>query len=242
MKESLRIGIVVVTMNDLHLSKEMAPTLIPSMGDTAYNLVCVDGGSTDGSVEFWQKYCQVIGKHDIPALKDLGYEPHQLQSFAACLNLGMKSMYNEVSCFVQLHPDMTFPYQGWADVLADYLENHPDVGRVAADEYNKQPIKPGDRNERAGNNPCIMLSKVAAQALIDNDGYIYDEAYMQAGGWEDWDIHRRLMKLGFKIMITPDAVIQHPGMMTRKRPGSHIAQGKNALHYFKKFGDYKCPV
>jgi GT2 family glycosyltransferase len=238
-----RIGIIVCTFNDFHLSQTMYSSLAASMPvDEPYALVCIDGGSTDDSVDFWQSKCSVLGPHDPDVLRTFGRTPEQMKSFAACLNLGIEYL-EECDYIVQIHPDMVFIQPGWANKMAEYLDDHPDVGRVASEQLVHASIEDiMKRKERPGNNPCMCFPKATIEKLNRKYGYVYDEGFTRAGGWEDWDLNRRIIALGLRVMITPTAVIKHPGMSSRKYPGSAKAETYNAQHYFKKYGDYKCPV
>ena len=237
------IGIITVTFNDLHLSQQMYPSLAASMPvDEPYALVCVDGGSTDGSVDFWQSKCSVFGPHDPDILRTFGRTPEQMQSFAACLNLGIEYL-EECDHIVQVHPDMTFPQPGWANKMAQYLDEHPDVGRVASEQCVNATIEEVmARPERPGNNPCMMISGATIKKLKRKYDYVYDEGFLLACGGEDWDINFRIIKLGLRVMITPTAAIRHPGMLSRKRSGIDKETAHNMRHYFKKWGTYQPPV
>jgi len=216
--------------------------MVASMPDEQYALVCVDGGSTDDSVAFWRSKCSVLGPHDPDVLRGLGRTPQQMQSFAACLNLGIEYLEG-CDHIVQIHPDMIFPQHGWANKMAQYLDEHPDVGRVASEQIVNATVEQAmAKPERPGNNPCVMFPKATIDKLNRKYGYVYDEEFKLAGGFEDWCCNRRILALGLRVMITPTAVIKHVGMQSRKYPGSHKAESFNARHYFKKYGDYKAPV
>ena len=237
------IGFCVVTYNDIHLSRQMYQSLIASLGSDSFALACVDGGSTDDSTVFWQTKCKVLHAGDNETemiLRNKNKSSDLFNRFSFCLNLGFEYLLQDpvITHIVQIHPDMRFPQKNWAENMASFLDQHDDVGRVGADQLST-PVN--QRKERLGNMPCEMWPRKVLDMLIEKDGCIYDENFEAAGGYEDWDINRRLMKYGMRVMITPTAVIEHPGMLSRKN-NSVEYERKNAGYYFKKWGDYKASL
>jgi len=99
---------------------------------------------------------------------------------------------------------------------------------------------------RPGNSCPWIIRKKALDELLIRDGCYFDEQYEYCGGYEDWDLNRRLIDNGHKVLITTKARVKHEGMVSRKKPRKISAYSNagraNADRYTKKWGDTKCPV
>jgi len=251
------IGLLVVSFNDLGLSQRMYPSLVESMTpDTQYGLLCVDGGSSDGSVAFWQSKCEVIGEQNRDYLVKSGRQPQEFNHLSVCLNVGLSDyLEREAEYIVWIHPDHLFPQVGWLDKLVEYMKRHPEVGKGAADELVKKvdtqlingPTEELTKvgavgQERPGNAQLVIWPAWALAKMKEKYGYLYDERFTGIGGYEDWDFNRRIIEMGYKVVITPEARVQHIGMGTRHKTGKLIDEQNNVRQYHRKWGDTNNPV
>ena len=248
----MSVGLLVCSYNDRDLSEEMYPSLLASIQPESppfgWGIVCVDAGSTDGSVDFWEGNCPVIHKDNMQLLGPgmLNMDGEDLKHLSKALNAGFKLMMlgdaegkHKYDYICHIHPDMKFPQANWLETLTKYMDDNPDVAKLAAD-YASLPESA--RTERPGNQCPWIMRVTAAQELIDDDGFIFDPGYIGIGGLEDWDINARLINLGYKVWITPTVVVEHEGMGTRKRHDTNADATANRKYYHEKWGAFSPPV
>ena len=237
----MTVGLLICSFNDLELSKVMYPSLVKSMpSHIPYGIVVVDGGSTDGSLEFWKSKAPVIHPGDSELLKRLNAEPGDLRHLSRSLNIGGKYLMasGEYSHILHPHPDMEFPQEGWVDVMVKYLKKEPKIAKLSADWDH---LRMGDRE----GNQCPWIMPVSViKEMIEDDGYWFDPEFRGIGGSEDWDLNCRLINKGYRVTITSDAIVEHEGMGTRGQKGRDTNQDAlyNRGYYVSKWGTHMSPV
>lgn len=218
----MRTGIFLTTFNLLEMTKKTIASLIQNTEN--YDFVVVDNNSTDGTQE-WVK------QQGIPII-----EFDKQTDLTVALNAGIRYFLNKDNdrfmydvCWI--HNDMTF-YPQWLEKLEEYFRQHEKCGKVAPHNM-RDALAP----ERSGNElPCLIRGH-----LLKRIGF-YDERYIGIGGYEDWDLNRRIINEGFTVMITPESKVYHIGMATRSLRNTNPEQEYNNHQYFLKWGDRKCPI
>lgn len=135
----------------------------------------------------------------------------------------------EVAWLSSIHNDMEFPHP-WMAALVKLLEADPTLGKICPIN-----LRDGEHQlEREGNEtPWVMRKEVWEQI----GGC--DEHYIGGGSCGDWDENRRIVNLGLKVIITPDAQVFHHAMLTRAKYGTtnSSADHHNREYYRQKWGD-----
>jgi GT2 family glycosyltransferase len=228
-------GLVLTTFNDLDISQKMYETLPGTLGPSDF-VVVVDGGSDDGSIEFWESDHEVLTeKNTHRAVKHL----------SVALNVGIeRCIQRGAKLICWIHADMKFNEdKHWLETLIKMLHERPDIGKLHPECVNDQHRAKG--TERPGNN-CPWVMKVSTMLRIDalrkerggrhsnralHEHEYFNEAYIGIGGREDWDLNNYVLDLGLKVLITPESVVWHEGMGTRKRRDTNPEANANAgLH------------
>jgi len=264
------VGLIMTTWNDCDAFSAAYDSLFRSMPSLATNggvpygwgFCVVDGGSGPEELECIKDFCSrrtlaLFG--EAPDLTD-------------ALNVGIKYFTGgsdgyplsiKLPYIGWVHPDMLFPDLGWVPKLVKYLDDHPDVGKVSPivrrfDEVPEDLRKEGgepfkawlaqqmrEDTERPGNQcPWIMPLRALKAVEMGKDMW-FDPGYKGVANYDDWDLNRRLIDAGFKVMITPETIVIHEGMGTRKtktHEDNAPLERHNAQYYFDKFGDSRCPV
>ncbi len=118
MSTLLKASVVVVTWNGLHHLKQCLPALIRQRG-ISYEVILVDNGSTDGSVEWVaQSYPDVV-------LVELGSN----HGFAAANNAGFRKARTDL--IATLNNDAR-PDPDWLASLVNAADAHPEAGSFAS--------------------------------------------------------------------------------------------------------------
>lgn len=227
------IGFVLLTRDDADLLPEMLRTLRQTWGQ--FMVAALDIGSTDDSVALLNEAERLD-----PVAGFVGLDLHVLGSLPAstslteALNTGFRWLREQGCEFIGwIHPDMLFTDPKWLSGLTHELACWPKVGKVcAANTRDGMPAAMIDGHEQ-----CYLMRRQA----LDEIG-LFDERYVGIGGYEDWDMHRRLLNAGWRVVLTPRAPVFHKGMATRSRRDTTAEQVANAEYYERKWGSRDAPV
>lgn len=223
------VGIFLTTYNFLEktcacLASLRRATAVP------YKLVVVDNASTDGSLEH-------LRRNGIPTLANAAEV-----SLARALNQGLEHFLAdpEVRFVAWIHNDMRF-FPGWLGNLVA-VAGRPEMGKVAPTNVKGDPEQYSDawasrfmaehRDEFRPGNDCPWIMR---REVIERVG-LFDERYIQCGGFEDWDYNNRVQDAGWLVGTTGASVVWHEGMGTRSHVDNREAGAHNAGVYARKWG------
>lgn len=118
------VSIVLTTLN---AAPFLRPAIDSCLGQTYANLelIAVDGGSTDGTIEIIQSY--------VDARVRLIHQPDNSGKLPGAINLGLESARGDYLTWMQ--GDSLYDSRA-IEIMVRELEAHPDVGQVYAD-YNE---------------------------------------------------------------------------------------------------------
>lgn len=224
---SERVGLVLFTYNDAEnlgsCLRTLASTTYPS-----YEVLAIDLGSTDDSLGVLDSAKDHI---DMQV-----YEVDELIPLTEALNFGFNHFRqrNDIQYIGWIHPDMRFDDPQWLYHLWGGLQSYPKIGKICA--ANTRDNVPKDYIP--GHEQCFIIRK----DIINKIG-LFDEKYVGIGGYEDWDMNKRILNHdGYKIMISPHAKVYHKGMATRERRDTTREQLLNAQYYHDKWQTSNAPV
>ena len=202
-------------------------------GVTDYEIVLVDDGSTDGTLEWLQENAS-----EFPHVRCL-YQNHQ--GPAAARNLGVESCSGDTIVFIdsdlvvtehflQAHAAALFQGQLGSDRVFTY-------GRVINtcnfDDPTTEPYKLTDFSAAyfATGNVAIARHWLEKAGLFDTRFQLY--------GWEDLELGVRLKQLGLKLIKCPDAVGYHwhPPFALEQIPNlidKEIQRGRMGVLFYQK--------
>ncbi|NLB35040.1 MAG: glycosyltransferase family 2 protein, partial [Elusimicrobia bacterium] len=220
-KEPAELGltsIIMLTFNQLHMTKDTLESL-EEHTKVPYELIIVDNGSEDGTVDFLKKYS--ADKDWVSCI----YNPENL-AFAKGNNQGMKIAKGDY--FLLLNSDVILT-EGWLRKLIRCLESSEHIGAVGPCTNvasGPQMVNPGyDSLDGLPNYAAAFSLKHAGRwinchrlnafcflirrRVIEQVGML-DERF-GPGGFEDYDYCLRIRQGGFKIMLAGDTYIHHIG-------------------------------
>ena len=212
-------SIIILTRNNLEYTK-MCLESIRRYTPEPHEIIVVDNGSTDGTIEYLE------AQEDVKLIKNglnLG--------FALGNNLGLREARGE---YIVILNNDTVVTEGWLTWLINSAQSNPQVGIVGPRSnyvVGVQLVK----NVPYGDNMDAM-QEFARQWSLENSGR-YEEAlrvigfcmlvkreviekiggfdpYYEAGNFEDDDFCIRAQRAGFKIRIAHDVFIHHFGSKT----------------------------
>ncbi|SEC70790.1 bifunctional glycosyltransferase family 2 protein/class I SAM-dependent methyltransferase [Paenibacillus sp. GP183] len=211
----MKTSIVILTRNNLTYTKLCLESIRCYTQEGSYELIIVDNGSTDGTVEWLQEQLDL---HVIYNEENLGFPKGCNQGMAAATGDYMLLLNNDTIVTVN-----------WLDQLLNCLRSDERIGAVGpvtnaaayhtaisvpyrtleelgqfAGEYNKaDPTKWEERIKLIGY--CILMKR----EVIEKVGWL-DERF-SPGNYEDEDYCLRIRLAGYKLMLCKDTFIQHFG-------------------------------
>ena len=221
---SFAAGLVSVVIPNWN-GKKFLPGCLDSLLASSYaqiEIVIVDNGSRDGSVEFLQQ--------NYPSLKLVTFALNT--GFSVAVNAGIKNSTGE---FVALLNNDTVVEKNWLGEMVAAMHRHPEIGSTgckmlafddrslldgAGDGYRRGglPGRIGHREIDRGqfNTERYILGPCGGAALYRrsmlNDIGLFDEDYFAY--LEDVDIGLRAQSAGYKCLYVPTAVMYHLGCGT----------------------------
>ncbi len=176
----------------------------------------------------------LFGTHGFSASGDLWFVDGDDQSLARALNEGFDHFRRQGYDYIGwVHPDMRFDDPEWLNSLLLEMRMWPRVGKVcAANTRDPLPAQLIDGHEQ-----CYIIRR----SVLDEVG-LFDEGYVGIGGYEDWDLNRRIVNAGWRVCISPRARVFHAGMGTRSKRDTTADQIANGERYRSKWGTDRAPV
>jgi cellulose synthase/poly-beta-1,6-N-acetylglucosamine synthase-like glycosyltransferase len=171
-----------------------------------YELIAVDGGSTDGSIEIL-KASSLSASHTILALgRNL--------TIPAAMNLGIREARGDIIIKLDAHG---YPSRNFIRGIAERLGEQPDLGAVGGRIVQRGETLAAEANGWArtsifgvGKGPYTAGKKEWYVASVQCGGYrrdvlekvgTFDE---EIGVGEDDELNWRVVKAGYKILFTPE--------------------------------------
>jgi GT2 family glycosyltransferase len=211
-----RASIIVVTWDNLAFTRLCLTSIIENTEYPNYELIVVDNGSTDGTVEELQRLAR-----DIPQVRVV-LNDHNA-GFGPANNQGLAAATGDI--FVLLNNDTVVP-RGWLTRLARHLDNPalgllgPGTNRTCNEaqidvEYQTygeyQTVARGLTERHEGERHPIRMPMMFCLAFrrdtYDRLGPI-DERY-EVGMFEDEDYALRAKAAGLEVSWTPEVYIHH---------------------------------
>lgn len=251
-----RVAVVILNWNGKELLDRFLPSVIRTTNRSLAEIIVVDNGSTDGSIEFLH--------HEFPKVRLIPFNKNY--GFAEGYNRALSVLTNEYA--VLLNSDVATT-ENWLDPLVSFLDKNPKVAAV-------QPKILSYRN------PGSFEHAGAAGGYLDKNGYPYcrgrvfddvetdrgqydnpteifwasgaaltirRELYIEAGGldpkffahMEEIDLCWRLKLMGYKIFAVPESKVYHlgGGSLNYNNPRkTYLNFRNNLLMLHKNLPDY----
>lgn len=246
------VGLFLPTFNSIDLIESCYMSLIRSMPHGyPFGITVVDGGSTDGTLNFLNGIVEV---HTAGSIK--GYDTTGLckDTPNACIEV-LLGKWDPKSCTFEnedrygyicwIHTDMDFCQDGW---LLNLVNKYNDIDNIGI--LGPETVKHNDPNRKGdfpGNVAPFIISVKVLKECYKKYGYFIDPKLWFCIGHCDWDMHRRFMyEMGYKSYITSDSFVRHPGAGDRvnldKLDKTRVdARRENAEYYEQKWKTHKDP-
>ncbi|MFX1519247.1 MAG: glycosyltransferase [Promethearchaeota archaeon] len=220
-----KVSVIVTGLNVQSTIDECIHSLLQlTYPKDAYEIIFVDGGSTDKTLE-------LVSKYPIHIVKEKGGSP------ASGRNAGIKKAQGEIIAFTDADSIVD---KNWLNKLLECY-NSPDVAGVGGvilpyPEKNYFPravgyLLPTIFGSAGARNPAIYSTKRFVDHNPSNNSSISRRALEEVGYFneklkaaEDLELDLRIIQRGYKLMYTPEAKVWHH---QRPRLGRFILQMYN---------------
>ncbi len=212
-----QISVVVVTYNNIELTRACLASLENSSPLDPLEVVIVDNASTDGTPDLLRDWESQGPWRKVVLNADN-------RGFAAANNQGLKLCSGEFLCLLN---NDTYVTPGWATSLRRFLQTHPDVGvvgpvtnnigneaRIAILYDDMAQMQVAARQFTTANLGRNLDVRVAAffcamlpRHVIDTVGLL-DEAY-GLGFFEDDDYCMRVLRAGLRVTCCDHVFVHH---------------------------------
>lgn len=216
----MKTSIVILTYNQLSVTKQCIESIFKNTNINDIELIIVDNGSTDGTVEYLKNQNNITTIFNVVNL-----------GFAAGCNQGLKISTGDAVLFLNNDTVVT---KNWLQPMINLLFSNEKIGMVGCvSNYvsgaQQVPVSYNDLSgledfavkyceEHAGEHKqvfrlvgfCLMIKK----SLLDEIGG-FDERF-KYGSFEDDDLCLRALLQGYSLHIAYDSFIHHIGHSTFK--------------------------
>ncbi len=238
-----KTSIVMLTYNELHLTKKCIDSIKQHTRSDQYELIIVDNASTDGTKEY------------VRELKDVIFiENTENQGFAKGCNQGAKQATGDSILFLNNDTIVTenwlFPLKealfaseriGMVGPVSNYVSgpqmvepSYTDVKELPAFAKNYTAARKGQRTYV---HRLVGFCLLVKRELIEEVG-LFDERFVY-GSFEDDDLCLRSLLKGYQLQIVHDSFVHHHGHATfRANQEMNISTlfAENRLRFLDKWG------
>jgi glycosyltransferase involved in cell wall biosynthesis len=242
--EPSKVAVVVVTMNALSATKACLQS-VSANTTGAYDVICVDNGSTDGTQHVLQ---EMTGRKPICLGKNEGVARARNAGAAAA----MKDPSVEYVCFLD---NDTRVSPSWLSDMIAVMDDNPNVGIVGpisccatgaqsvADQFNKRNYEDVHHLAVARSPKVLPATKVNGFCMVVRVDLLkkiglFDESF-GTYGYEAEDLCRRAWDAGFELRIANQVYVQHRGRATldSNKGDWQAALANAAIAYATKWND-----
>lgn len=236
-----KLSIITLTYNKLEeATKPFLKSLYESFsgGGQMFELIIIDNGSTDGTVEFLKIF--ETQKNNVRVV----YNSENYGYSKGC-NQGAEIAQNEYIAF--LNNDILLS-RGWSDNIFGVFEKESDAGLVSASQIEgneyKEWMYPKIMKKMLGKRSCDYkvaikpcFSCIITKKAIFNKIGGFDENFIPAY-FEDDDLSWRYIFAGYKNFISQKSYIYHKGSLTGKSlTNLNEIFERNREYFFQKYSD-----
>lgn len=215
----VKVSVVLLAYNNLNYTKPCLESILQCTNDVDYELILVDNGSTDGTLDYFRtiKSAKVLY---------LPYNLHLVKGF----NLGLmaaEGKYTAAVCndfifapnwlsnlVICMESDSTIGFSAPGATSISNMQQIDAIPFHSANQFIEDALKFNISNPIKWEERVVLLPNVLCSptALLKRIGF-YDTRFFR-GEFLDDDISFRIRRSGYKLVYCADTVVHHYGSIT----------------------------
>ena len=223
------LSIITLTYNNLDYTKKFVESLYKYTQD--FELIIVDNGSTDGTVEYLKT---IDGVKLILNKENAGYSKGNNQGLELAVGEYIGFLNNDILLYTNWFEECKHVFEKENAGFVSPLQINKLFNNANETNYIKK-FKPSS-SYRKSFDDCEFACCITKRSVIDKIGN-FDENFTPAF-WEDNDIKYRAIEAGYDTYTVSSVCFYHFNSVTSKNFSSGFE--KNKVYYFTKhrFSEY----
>ena len=243
-----KVVISILNWNGREMTRKCLESVLSYTNHNSFEIVVVDNGSTDGSVEMVQDHFPDVKLIENPVN----------EGFSRANNRVLKySLEIDADFTLLLNNDIEVYQEDWLKTLVDMFEYHDDLGIVGCKVIEPDgkigydgryfPINwmptfhdyKYNKHQNGKHNCCEFVDDIIGAVFLINNDVIRDVGFLNEkyspAYWEETDYCVRAWDAGYKQMFTSDVEVRHnPNQTSNKLDQDYLRyiKTRNALRFF----------
>lgn len=223
----MKLSIITLTYNHLDYTKQYIERLYRYTSD--FELIIVDNGSTDGTVE----YLKSLNKDNLKFIfnsENLGFSKGNNQGIEISDGEYIGFLNNDILLYPNWFEECEKVFEKENAAFVSPRQVNPHFDNVNPENYLKNSKKDYDQPYEKSFDCCEFACVITKKEVIDNLGK-FDESFTPAF-FEDNDLKIRALEAGYEIFVVNTVPFFHYGSVTSKKLDEKL--DKNKQHLFSK--------
>jgi len=223
----MKLSIITLTYNKLEYTKKFIESLYKYTND--FELIIVDNGSTDGTVEYLKSKPEI---KLILNTENLGFSKGNNQGIEIAQGEYIGFLNNDILLYPNWFEacENVFRYENAAFVSPRHVNPHYDnTDEKHYIQYFQQLNYPAAYEKSF--DECVFSCVITKREVLDKIG-VFDENYTPAF-FEDNDIKYRAIEAGYGVFVTNAACFYHFGSVTSVNHNENLE--RNRKYYYSKY-------
>lgn len=226
----MKLSIITLTYNKLEYTKKFIESLYKYTGD--FELIIVDNGSTDGTVEYLKGANKENRIKIIINKENLGFSKGNNQGIEIAEGEYIGFLNNDILLYPNWFEECEKVFQKENTAFVSPRHVNPHYDNTNEKQYIKyfQKLKYKKEYEKDFDE-CVFSCVITKREVLDNIGF-FDENYYPAF-FEDNDLKYRAVLNGYGIFVVNTVCFFHFGSVTSEKLDHNLEKNRN--YYYKKY-------
>lgn len=223
----MKLSIITLTYNNLDYTKKYIESLYKYTKD--FELIIVDNGSTDGTVEYLKGVKEVNGIKLILNKENQGYSKGNNQGLEIAEGEYIGFLNNDILLSKNWFEEIEKVFQKENAGFVSPLQIESKFADLIKYKYNEPPYKKSF-------GECSFACVITKKEVLDKIGG-FDIEYTPAF-FEDDDLKYRAIQNGYGVFVCNSSRFFHYGSITSKDLNFNFIKNRNYYYSKHQFGEY----
>ena len=232
----MKLSIITLTYNHLKYTKKFIESLYKYTND--FELIIVDNGSTDGTVEYLKKLETELGIKLILNKENLGFSKGNNQGIEIAQGEYIGFLNNDILLYPNWFEECEKVFEKEKCAFAGPRHINPHFDSTNEKDYIKffKRIFSYKSSYEKNFDECVFSCVVTKRTVLDEIG-LFDEIYSPAF-FEDNDIKYRAILAGYGVYVVNTVCFYHFGSITSASLDQRLEKNRNCYYSKYPFAEY----